>query len=110
MNHNPRILNFGGFHDIFILDIYVFLLSLMLPSQTLQEQDDKTVTDEGFDFIILHAKYYVYKYHIKEQLPTIKGFIEYLKYTYKVDKYMYSIDMSNEKFIKKWASYEPMMM
>ena len=73
-------------------------------------QDDKTVTDEGFDFIILHAKYYVYKYHIKEQLPTINGFIEYLKYTYKVDKYMYSIDMSNEKFIKKWASYEPMMM
>ena len=76
------------------------------PILALFGKDENTTTDEGFDFIILHAKYFIYKNHIKEQPPTINGFIEYLRYVYKVDKYSYTINMNQNKFMKKWASYE----
>ena len=79
------------------------------PILVLFSHDDTTTTDEGFDFIILQAKYFIYKCHIREMLPTINGYIEYLKYIYKVDKYMYSLNMSNNKFIKKWASYDAIL-
>ena len=79
------------------------------PILTLFGRDNNTETDEGFDFIMLHAKHYIYKNHIKEQLPTIIGFIEYIKHVYKVDKYIYTMNMKQNKFVKKWASYEAIM-
>ena len=32
------------------------------PTLILFGHDGKTTTDEGFDFILLHAKFFVYKY------------------------------------------------
>ena len=36
-------------------------------------------------------------------------FIEYIKHVYKVDKHIYTMNMKQNEFIKKWASYEAIM-
>ena len=42
--------------------------------------DGKTTTDEGFDFILLHAKFIVYKCKLDKLEPTLKAFINNLKH------------------------------
>ena len=37
--------------------------------------DRKTTTDEGFDFILLHAKFFVYKCRLNKLKPTLEAFI-----------------------------------
>ena len=58
---------------------------------------------------MLHAKHYMYKNNIKEQLSAIIDFIEYIKHVYKVDKYIYTMNMKQKKIVKKWASYVAIM-
>ena len=42
----------------------------------------KTATDEGFDFLLLHAKFFVYNYRLNKLKPTLEAFINNLKYIY----------------------------
>ena len=67
--------------------------------------DRKTTTDEGFDFILLHAKFFVYKCRLNKLKPTLETFINNLKYIYEVDKHVHLMEMTYEKFIKKWTLY-----
>ena len=62
-------------------------------------------TDEGFDFILLHAKYFIYKCRFTKSKPRLIAFLQYLKYQYNVDEYVYKLEMRPEKFIDKWLMY-----
>ena len=67
------------------------------PTLILLGHDGKT-TDEGFDFILLHAKFFVYKCRLNKLKPTLGSF-------YKVNKHVHLMEMTYEKFVKKWAPY-----
>ena len=47
--------------------------------------DGKTTTDEGFDFILLHAKFFVYKCRLNKLKPTLEAFVNNLKHMYEVE-------------------------
>ena len=57
-------------------------------------QDSKTRTDEGFDFILLHAKFFVYECRLNKLKPTLEAFINNLKHIYEVDKHVHLIEMT----------------
>jgi hypothetical protein len=79
------------------------------PQLILFGRDGKTVTDEGFDFILLHARFFVYKCRINNILPTVQGFIPYLVNVYKTDKYVHAIEMKQDKFTLKWMAYSALV-
>ena len=62
-------------------------------------------TDEGFDFILLHAELIVYKCRLNKLKPTLEAFINNLKHIYEVDRHVHLTEMTYEKFIKKWTPY-----
>ena len=59
------------------------------PTLILFGHDGKTTTDEGFDFILLHAKFFVYKCRRNKLKPTLKVFMHNLKHIYEVDKHVH---------------------
>ena len=66
--------------------------------------DGKT-TDEGFDFILLRAKFFVYRCRLNELKPKLEAFINNLKHIYEVAKHVDLMEMAYGKFIKKWTPY-----
>ena len=56
------------------------------PTLILFGHDGKTTTDEGFDFILLLAKFFVYKCRLNKLKPTLEALLL----------------MTYGKFIKKW--------
>ena len=71
--------------------------------------DDITFTDEIFVQIILLAKYFIYRCRIHEIKPSLQHFLKDLRNTYKVEKYMHSVEMTYSSFIKKWFPYKPIV-
>ena len=65
----------------------------------------KTTTDEGFDFILLHAWFFAYKCRLNKLKPTLEAFIHELKHIYEVDKHVHLMEMTHEKFVKKCTLY-----
>ena len=51
--------------------------------------DGKTTTDEGFDFILLHAKFFVYKCRLNKLKPTLEAFTNNLNHIYEVGKHVH---------------------
>ena len=70
------------------------------PTLILLRHDGKT-TDEGFDFILLHAKFFVYKCRLNKLKPTLEAFINNLKHIYEVEEHVHLMEMTYEKFVKK---------
>lgn len=68
-------------------------------------KEDYTRTDEGFDFILLHAKLFIYKCRINKTKPRIEQFRNELRYIYNIDKHVHLLEMSLEKFNRKWMLY-----
>ena len=68
-------------------------------------KDGNTKTDVCFDYILLKAKFFVYKCRMNKMKPNIQHFINELKQIYKVDKYVHSMEMRVEEFNKKWLLY-----
>ena len=75
------------------------------PTLILFGHDGKTTTDEGFDFILLQAKFFVHKCRLNKVKPTLEAFINNLKHIYEVDKHVHLMEMTYEKFVKKWTLY-----
>ena len=67
--------------------------------------DNETVTDEGFEHIILLTKYFIYKCKINKIKPRLDYFLDEFKRTLTVEKYMYCTAMNNDKYILKWGAY-----
>ena len=63
----------------------------------------KTTTDEGFDFILLHAKFFVHQCRLNKLKSTLEAFIDNLKHIYEADKHVHLMEMTYEKFVKKWT-------
>ena len=51
--------------------------------------DGKTITDEGFDFILLHAEFVVSKYRLNKPKPTLEAFINNLIHVHEADKHVH---------------------
>lgn len=74
------------------------------PAIVLFGHDNKIKTDAGFDYILLVAKFYVYKCRIANIRPRIQVFLQELD-VHKVDQYIHLITMRSDNYAKKWASY-----
>ena len=81
----------------------------MNPTLVLFGFDGTTKTDSGFDFILLHAKFYVYKCRLNKTKPTMQMFIRELKIIRDVDKYVHRIESSLDKYLLKWMSYNALL-
>ena len=55
--------------------------------------------------ILLHAKFFVYKCRLNKLKPTLEAFINNLKDIYEVDKHEHLMEMTYEKFVRKWTLY-----
>ena len=82
----------------------------MNPILILFGNDGKNTTDDGFDFILLNAKYYVYKCRLNKTLPRMDVFKKDLNYVYNIDKHVHIIEMTLEKFHKKWQLYQHLLL
>ena len=67
--------------------------------------DSTITTDIGFDFILLHAKFFIYKCRFNKTKPRLQTFLQQLKQTYAIDEYVSKIEMSYNKFLLKWMPY-----
>ena len=67
--------------------------------------DDKSKTDDGFLFILLHAKHFLYKCRINKSKPTMQTFLKTLTTVRIIDKYIHSLRMECDKFLLKWIPY-----
>ena len=63
------------------------------------------ISDTVFDFILLLAKFYIYKMKLDEKFPTLENFINYLKKRYILEKYVASIE-NNANFDHMWRLYK----
>jgi exonuclease III len=70
---------------------------------------ENVYTDNGFDFILLHAKFYIYKCKFSKTNPCINAFLNYLKYQYVIDEYIHKIEMKHDKFQVKWLMYNGLL-
>lgn len=66
---------------------------------------ENTRTDEGFDSILLYAKYYIYKSRINHVRPNLQSYLSELKYRHDVEECMYKLQMQYNKFLTKWLVY-----
>ena len=63
------------------------------------------VTDRVIDWIILLAKFYVYKCKIENMLPNFQSFMVYLKQKYNIEKYNATVNGVKTKFDQNWSMY-----
>ena len=63
-------------------------------------------TEAGFDYILLVAKYFIYKCRINKTRPRVQGFLKELTHMYKIDKFVQSILMKQDKFALKRLAYQ----
>ena len=79
----------------------------LTPALILFGYDEKTTTTEaGFDYILLVAKYFIYKCRINKTRPRVQGFLKELTHMYKIDKFVQSILMKQDKFALKQLAYQ----
>ena len=75
------------------------------PTLILFGHDGKTTLDKGYDFILLNANFFVYKCRLSKLRPTLEAFINNLWHIYEVDKHVHLMEMTYEKFVKKWTPH-----
>ena len=68
--------------------------------------DEKTKTNEGFEYILMLAKYFVYICKINNIRPRICMFINELKSQYKTDHLIHCMEMQLAHFHIKWLPYK----
>merc|ERR1712208_262295 len=78
----------------------------LCPELILFGTRDNTKTDKGFDFILVRAKFFIYKCRLNKTKPNVNVFIKDLKYHYNIDEYVHKLEMKLEEFRRKWAAYE----
>ena len=63
-------------------------------------------TDDAFDFILLLAKYFIYKSKFTKTLPPISVFKKYLEARVKIERYLYTKLDRCDKFHTTWQIYK----
>ena len=77
----------------------------LTPCLILFGVDKNIKTDEGFDFILMHTKFFIHKCRIKKSIPQINMWIAEMKQIYLIDKYSNKLEMTMNKFERKWIPY-----
>jgi hypothetical protein len=67
--------------------------------------DNNVRTDTVFDFIVLCAKFFVYKCRYTKTKPLLQVFLQDLKYRYKIEEFCHKTDMTYVKFQQNWLPY-----
>jgi len=75
------------------------------PCLILFGNDDHITTDEGFDIILLQTKFYIHKCRMNKITPNLRTWKLEIKEFFKVDKYINRMEMSMDKFNRKWYPY-----
>ena len=71
--------------------------------------DNHLKTDTVFDFIIMFAKWYIYRCKVENDIPIVKIFIRQLNYRFKIEQYNAIIANDLNKFSTQWSHYKPML-
>ena len=77
----------------------------LTPSLVLFGTDDNIITDEGFDSILIQTKFFIHKCRINKIVPQLPLLMLELKHNFKIEKHVHQIQMTLEKFNKKWLPY-----
>ena len=63
-------------------------------------------SDNTFDLIILQARMFIYKCKLNKTIPQLHLFKRYLKTNCEVFKYHAKLNMSHDKIVTEWCSYQ----
>ena len=74
------------------------------PTLVLFGHDGKTITAEGFDFIICMQNF-VYECRLDKIKPALEAFINNLKHIHEVDEHVHLMEMTYKTFINKWTPF-----
>ena len=66
-------------------------------------------TDKIFNFIILLAKFYIYKSKLDDTIPKLDIFMNSLKKRYSLEKYRAVINENKHKFDMEWLMYKSLI-
>ena len=66
-------------------------------------------SDDVIDFLILFAKFYIYKCRLDKCCPQLNMFLLQLKAKFNIEKYVAYMNMSYELFHRKWFCYLPLL-
>ena len=77
----------------------------LTPGVILFGVDDNIKTDEGFDFILIHTKFFIHKCRINKTRPQIESWKREMNQLFTLDRYTNKLEMSLDKFQKKWFPY-----
>jgi exonuclease III len=66
---------------------------------------EQVKTDVVFDFILLNAKFFIYKCRFTKTRPLLMVFLKELKYRYRIEEYCHKINMDSLKFLQNWLPY-----
>lgn len=67
--------------------------------------DTNVRTDSVFDFIVLCAKFFVYKCRYTKTKPLFQVFLQDLTFRYKIEEFCHKTDMTYVKFQQGWLPY-----
>jgi hypothetical protein len=70
---------------------------------------DLIKTDSILNYIILLAKFYIYKCKLQKITPQVDPFLKMLKHKYCIEKYVSKINGNYHKFDQNWASYQQLL-
>jgi len=68
--------------------------------------DDGFISDPVFDYIVVLAKFFIYKCRLGGCVPQLCAFFKYLKFCYEVERYVAYLHMRSNKFNVEWISYQ----
>ena len=63
------------------------------------------ISDTVFNWLILFAKFFVYKCKLGDNYPTLERFLIMLKHRYKLEKFLASTQENSLKFDQNWLLY-----
>ena len=66
-------------------------------------------SDDVIDFLILFAKFYIYKCRLDKRHPEISLFVILLIARFRIEKYMSYVNMNYDEFQWKWMLYMPLL-
>ena len=66
---------------------------------------NNTKTDSAMDFIVLLAKFHIYKCRLQECVPLLDQFKNVLKFRYNTEKYSACVIGKLATFNKQWQPY-----
>jgi hypothetical protein len=71
--------------------------------------DKNLKSDNVFDFILLCAKFFIYRCKYEKVKPTVSIFRKELKKRYEIEVYNQKLNMTLPVFLSRWAYFRPMI-